>query len=653
MRFLLLLTLLILLNGFTGNAPAAEHNGVIYCSEHALPYMNPQRYQYSPIASTLAKAVYERLIGRDNKTGEIVPGVGKLTRLSRDQVEYTFVLDKTVRFHSYGSFIPTRELQAEDVIFSFNRMRDPGNPFYEPFENFPYITKTETLSNIKDIVAVSPHIVRFILKEPDPDFLDFLAIDNSVILSKEYADYILEHGLPPEYIDYNAVGTGPFQETSFIRERYVKLKPFPEYRFDKPRISKLVINRSWKINKRLSQMFTNECHIISNPSASQLTFIEQHRDRNELNILNRKTVNATFIIFNTRKDVLKNRHTRRTIADAINIRDLNEAVYFGLGHYIIGARAGTNNIFTPDTEPSNEEKLASVLELRRTPLRISVFESENGGGNYQIKIAEILKSDLESIGVKSEIHKYRTDTGLRKLRSGNFDMAIINVYSNLDSVIAPLLACRKTARRRQSDTEFMNNFTGWCNVYFDNIMTSLKNRRLSDHEKMSLYLNARHILLEEMPLIPLLYSSNRYVALGNLKGLRTTAAGGLDFRNVYFDDEKPAGKSGTGASGTSLKTPVVPGAGVPEPPGTAAEAPKTVPDSSPGTPAEDPKTAPGSASGKDRPAQKTAPASSSGKDRPAPKTAPASSSGKDRPAPKTAPASSPGKDRPAPKKGGR
>ena len=618
MRFLLFITFLILLNGFMHGAAAAEHEGVIYCSEHALPYMNPQRYQYSPIASTLAKAVYERLIGRDNKTGEIVPGVGKLTRLSRDQVEYTFVLDKTVKFHSYGSFTPTRELQADDVIFSFNRMRDPGNPFYEPFENFPYITRTETLSNIKDIVAISPHVVRFILKEPDPDFLDFLAIDNSVILSKEYADYILAHNLPPEYIDYNAVGTGPFQESSFIRERYVKLKPFPEYRFDKPMIKKLVINRSWKINKRLSQMFTNECHIISNPSASQLTFIEQHRDRKELNIFNRKTVNATFIIFNTRKDVLRNRHTRRTIADAINIRDLNEAVYFGLGHYIIGARAGTNNIFTPDTEPSSEEKLASVLELRRTPLRISVFESENGGGNYQIKIAEILKSDLESIGVKSEIHKYRTDTGLRKLRSGNFDVAIINVYSNLESVIAPLLACRKTVRRRQSDTEFMNNFTGWCNVYFDNIMTSLKNRRLSDHEKMSLYLNARHILLEEMPLIPLLYSSNRYVALGNLKGLRTTAAGGLDFRNVYFDDDKPAT--------APAKTPAVSGSGTPENPGRTAKVQKDVsapaPDKDSTAPASDKdSTAPASDKDSTAPASdkdSTAPASDKDSTAPAP-----------------------------------
>ncbi len=570
MRFLLILALAILLQGLLtalpagGQSAAAQaHEGVIYCSEHSLPYMNPQRYQYSPIASTLSKAIYERLIGRDNKTGEIVPGVGKLTRLSKDQLEYTFILDKTVRFHSYDSFVPTRELQAEDVIFSFNRMRDPGNPFYEPFENFPYITRTETLSNIKDIVAVSPYVVRFILKEPDPDFLDFLAIDNSVILSKEYADYILEHNLPPEYIDYNAVGTGPFQESSFVRERYVKLRPFPEYRFDKPRIRKLVINRSWKINKRLSQMFTNECHIISNPSASQLTFIEQHRGSNELKIYNRKTVNATFIIFNTKRDVLKNRHTRRTIADAINIRDLNEAVYFGLGHYIIGARAGTNSIFTPDTEPTTEERLASVLELRRTPLRISVFESENGGGNYQIKIAEMLKSDLESIGVKSEIHKYRTDTGLRKLRSGNFDVAIINIFSNLDSAIAPLLACRKAVRRRQTDSEFMNNFTGWCNPYFDSIMNNLKNRRLADNEKMSLYLNARHILLEEMPLVPLLYSSNRYVALGNLRGLRTTSAGGLDFRNVYYEDEEiPAPpksiRSLTGSPGNAAKNRALP-----------------------------------------------------------------------------------------------
>ena len=125
-----------------------------------------------------------------------------------------------------------------------------------------------------------------------------------------------------------------------------------------------------------------------------------------------------------------------------------------------------------------------------------------------------------------------------------------------------------------------------------------------------------------MPLIPLLYSSNRYVALGNLKGLRTTAAGGLDFRNVYFDDDKPAESAGTAPA----KTPAVSGSGTPENPGRTAKVQKDVsapaPDKDSTAPASDKdSTAPASDKDSTAPASdkdSTAPASDKDSTAPAP-----------------------------------
>ncbi len=41
----------------------------------------------------------------------------------------TFKLREGVQFHSNDQFTPTRDLNADDVIFSFDRQGNPENPY--------------------------------------------------------------------------------------------------------------------------------------------------------------------------------------------------------------------------------------------------------------------------------------------------------------------------------------------------------------------------------------------------------------------------------------------------------------------------------------------------------------------------------------------
>ena len=73
--------------------------------------------------------MFNRLVEFETGTTNIVPGLAESFTAAPDGLSYTFKLRKGVKFHSNAKFTPTREFNADDVLFSFNRMMDPNHPF--------------------------------------------------------------------------------------------------------------------------------------------------------------------------------------------------------------------------------------------------------------------------------------------------------------------------------------------------------------------------------------------------------------------------------------------------------------------------------------------------------------------------------------------
>ena len=51
--------------------------------------------------------------------------------MSDDGLEYTFKLRPGVKFQTTDYFTPTRDLNADDVVFSFERQWKKENPWFE------------------------------------------------------------------------------------------------------------------------------------------------------------------------------------------------------------------------------------------------------------------------------------------------------------------------------------------------------------------------------------------------------------------------------------------------------------------------------------------------------------------------------------------
>ena len=191
---------------------AAPSDTLIVCTEASPDFLNAQ---LSTTSFDVSEQVSDRLLEMRTGGSDLIPGLAESWTISPDGMSYTFKLRHGVKWQSNASFKPTRDMGADDVVFSFQRMFDRSNPFYTSANgNFPeFIDLLEpTLASI-DKAADDTVVLR--LKSPSAPLLASLSMQAFSILSAEYAASLQKSG-KPEDLDRALIGTGPF---SFVHTR--------------------------------------------------------------------------------------------------------------------------------------------------------------------------------------------------------------------------------------------------------------------------------------------------------------------------------------------------------------------------------------------------------------------------------------------------
>jgi peptide/nickel transport system substrate-binding protein len=148
----------------------------------------------------VASHVYDYLIDVD-PASNIIPRLAKDWSISDDGLTYTFNLQSGVTFHDGSKF------SSSDVLWSFERLRNPES-------GFPTV---DLYANIDSITAPSDTQVIFKLKKPNPFFLFDLSDNHALILKKDTSD-------PSKFN-----GTGPFRVISYSPEDRISLQANEKY----------------------------------------------------------------------------------------------------------------------------------------------------------------------------------------------------------------------------------------------------------------------------------------------------------------------------------------------------------------------------------------------------------------------------------------
>ncbi len=160
-------------------ATSVQAKTLVYCSEGSPEGFDPALYTAGTTFNASSRPVYNRLVEFERGTTKTIPGLAESWEVSDDGLEYTFKLRPGVKFHTTDFFTPTRDFNADDVLFTFNRQRNESDPWFKYTEGaaWEYFNGMDMPALIKDIVKVDDMTVKFVLNKPESPTVANLAMD--------------------------------------------------------------------------------------------------------------------------------------------------------------------------------------------------------------------------------------------------------------------------------------------------------------------------------------------------------------------------------------------------------------------------------------------------------------------------------------------
>ncbi|WP_417356253.1 ABC transporter substrate-binding protein SapA [Gallaecimonas pentaromativorans] len=525
-RILVLGVLGLLLSGCSDNHKSLVQQGLVYCSEGNPETFNPQLGTSGTTADATANQLYDKLIDIDPKTGKVIPRLAQSWQMSPDGLRYTFELRKGVHFHTTSYFTPSRDFNADDVIFSFRRQWDQNDPYHNVSGgDYPFFDAVGLGMQLHSIIRDNDYQVTFVLNRPNASFLSNLATDYAVILSAEYANTLLAEN-HPEQIDNEPIGTGPFIFESYRKDSFIRFKANPDYWDGKVAVNPLIFDITKKSSRRLAKLVTGECDVMGLPLASEIGEIQKHK---ELKLQSEPGLNVGFWAFNTERPPLNDPRVRQALSLAIDHNTIMQAVYYGTG-------SAANSLLPPsswaydDNLPQNKQNLAKARELLKdvgleNGFNLDVWAmpvSRSYNPNAR-KMAELIQSDLAAINVKVRIVTYDWNTFRRRLARGEHDSVLIGWSADNtdpDNFFTPTLSCAAMASG--------NNRANWCDPDFDAILAKALLTPDRDKRK-AYYLEAQQYLAKAVPVVPIAHGLRFLASRKNIDGVQLHPFGAISF----------------------------------------------------------------------------------------------------------------------------
>ena len=207
-------------------AAPSRADTLVVCTEGSPDFLNAA-LSTANTSFDVTEQTSDRLIGMEVGGSSLVPALAEAWSVSEDGLTYTFNLRRGLKWQSNAAFKPSREFNADDVLFTFNRMADKAAPYHGLDSAYPEFLELVEPA-FKAVRKLDDQTVAIDLKQPYAPLLSALSMQPFSISSAEYAEAMQRAGTP-EQLDRNPIGTGPFQFVQSQRDSTVRFRAFPDF----------------------------------------------------------------------------------------------------------------------------------------------------------------------------------------------------------------------------------------------------------------------------------------------------------------------------------------------------------------------------------------------------------------------------------------
>ena len=336
---------------------------------------------YDIEGNTVILSVYEGLLRYKPDSTEVIPSLAESWEVSADGLTYTFKLRSGVTFQDGTPF------DSQAVKTSFQRRLDVGAaPAY----------MVQPIASMQTPDATT-FVVR--LKHPVAPFLHYMASSwgPKIISPKALADHAgNDHA--QSWLNEHAVGTGPFQLTTFERGQRYELTKFADYWGQKAHVDKVEIRIIPDIGTQRLQLQSGDLDAIlhSFPQAE----LASAKSNPDLQVLDFSSFLNNILYLNTNKKPLSDPALRKTLAGALNRDSLVTEVY------------------GPYAKPSSSTYPSGLLDPALAPVAYPPSETTAPAGTGKLtfaytaddsgvhrRIAELIQQRLDAAGFSVTINE--------------------------------------------------------------------------------------------------------------------------------------------------------------------------------------------------------------------------------------------------------
>ncbi|MCX2762943.1 ABC transporter substrate-binding protein [Aquimarina muelleri] len=460
----------------------------------------------------------------------IIPDIAKSWKVSKDALEYTFILQKNIKFHKHPQFKTkdsTRNVIAKDFVYSFDRLVDPkvaspGN---------------WVLKNVKNYNAINDTLFRIKLKKPFPAFLGLLGMRYCSVVPKEIVEF---YG---NQFRSNPIGTGPFKFK--LWEENVKLvfrKNELYFERDKkgkqlPYLEAVAITFLPDKQSEFLQFAQGKLDLLNSLDASYkdelLTPSGKLRDvyKNQINISKGSYLNSEYLGFYLESDKkeIQSELLRKAINYGFDRKKMITYLKNGIG-------TPATNGFIPKGMPGFNNTPGYTYNPEKAKELIDTYKKQTGDNNPTIRIAtdsnyqsicEFIQRELEKVGLNIIVDVMPSSTIRQKKWAGkleSFRASWIADYPDAENFLSPYYS--------KNFTPNGPNYTHFKNEIFDKLYEEsflITNTKLREQH----YTKMDSIIIAEAPIVPLYYDQVVRFTQKNVKGLTNNPQNFLILKRVW------------------------------------------------------------------------------------------------------------------------
>lgn len=349
--------------------------------------------------------IYETLFAYNEKM-ELYPELASgFEQISSN--EWKIILKDNIKFHD-GSI-----MNADDVIYSLNRVLSSDRK-----AEYEFIDSIEKNSENNAVIIKTKH--------PYAPFIASLTDPITSIVSKNATD-----------LKNKPVGTGPFKFKNYTQSINLQVIKNPDYWNGDVKLSGVDIHFIPDEMTRLFKLESNEVDLVNGLPQSEVAKLQNSAD---FTVDNTETLRTYFLYINGKKEPFNNVNVRHALNYAINRQQIIDTALEGTGGVV------AKSIFPSVMSWSVNDKINDTFyDVNKTKSLLSQagFKDENNDGfleyygqPFELSIktyttrpqlkptAEVIKTQFESIGIKTNVIIQQGEAIVTDMQNGNYDLAL-------------------------------------------------------------------------------------------------------------------------------------------------------------------------------------------------------------------------------------